>query len=51
MTGENIDPMSGHLVTYRSLERIDADERSLELFVEYDEDNKIKILEYAYTRA
>lgn len=51
MVGQNRDPMSGDLVTYRSVETIGADSRKLELFVEYSEDNVLKILEYDYTRA
>jgi Protein of unknown function (DUF1579) len=51
MEGDNIDPMSGNLVKYRSVEKLGKDTRKLELFIEYSEDSVIKILEYDYTRA
>ncbi|MEM7261340.1 MAG: DUF1579 family protein [Planctomycetota bacterium] len=51
MTGDNIDPMSGNLVRYRSVETFhDADNRMLELYVEQTPGEEIQILEYEYQR-
>ncbi|MCA8956772.1 MAG: DUF1579 family protein [Planctomycetes bacterium] len=51
MVGENVDPMSGQLATYRSVERCDGDTRSLELFIEVAPGREVQILEYRYKRA
>ncbi len=51
MTGDNIDPMSGALVKYRSVETFhDADNRMLELFVEHQSGEEMQVLEYEYSR-
>jgi len=51
MTGDNIDPTTRNLVKYRSVEtRIDDNTRTLQLFVEFETDHEIQILQYRYTR-
>ncbi|MCA8961742.1 MAG: DUF1579 family protein [Planctomycetes bacterium] len=51
MVGDNIDPMSGLLVKYRSVETFhDDDNRMLELYVESPTGDEIQVLEYEYTR-
>jgi hypothetical protein len=50
MEGDNIDPMTGKLVKYRSVETLSRDERTLELFIDYGKGQLRQILEYDYTR-
>ncbi|MHC4934981.1 MAG: DUF1579 family protein [Planctomycetota bacterium] len=51
LTGENIDPATGELVTYRSKEYYGgADARIFELMVEAEPGLETQILRYEYTR-
>ena len=50
MEGENADPMTSKLVTYKSIENLGLNERKLRLFIEIPDAEPLKILEYRYTR-
>ena len=51
MEGDNIDPLSGNLVKYRSVETFhDDDNRMLELYVENTTGEEMQVLEYEYKR-
>ena len=50
MEGENYDPVSHETATYRSIETLGDDKRTLSLFIVRPESEPIQVLEYTYTR-
>ena len=51
MEGENYDPITSSTATYRSIQTLGKDQRTLELYSIKPETDPFQVLEYTYTRA